>query len=101
MKLSAIKPFYVIDKIGLYKYIYSPGYSVKVMTVGRNGIEIGECDDNFNLVSIADKSKSSLVLKTLERINKNIVNRESFKDLFVEKSSRLMLIKHYKISKYI
>lgn len=65
MGTMAKKPFFANKKIGFYKFIGSPGYAIKIMTVGFEGVFIGECDNNFNLIYINDYDKQELVLSVL------------------------------------
>jgi hypothetical protein len=93
MGTMAKKPFYVSDKIGLFKFVDSPGYGIKIMGVGRSGLDIGECDNKFNLLSITNYDKKELVLCLLTSLR-----FESYK-AFKERFNPKMLTSHFKITK--
>lgn len=93
MGTMAKKPFYVSDKIGLFKFIDCPGYGIKAMGVGRSGVLVGECDNKFNLIYITDFEKQKNILSILERLR-----TESYKQK-IERFNPKMLTSHYKITK--
>jgi hypothetical protein len=94
MATSAKKPFFISDRVGLFKLIGSPGYAIKLMGVGRNGVVVGECDDSFNLVSINDNDRQAQVFSALSRLRKKDWTLD-----FVHKVSSSILTRHYKITK--
>lgn len=93
MGTMALRPFYIGQNIGLFKFIDSPGYGIKSMTVGRAGVVVGECDNKFNLVFITDIDKQEIILSVLGKLR-----MESYK-ANIEKFNPRMLTKHYKITK--
>lgn len=90
----ALRPFYVGQNIGLFKFVDCPGYGIKSMGVGRSGVGVvGECDNKFNLVYINDFEKQESVLSVLGKLR-----MESYK-ANIEKFNPRMLTSHYKITK--
>lgn len=96
MSISAKKPFFVSDRVGLFKFIGSPGYAIKLLGVGRNGVVVGECDDSFKLVSITDNDKKAQVLSILGKLGKVDLTLD-----FVHKVSMSLLTRHIKVNRYL